>query len=496
MVDKNKEDTKSKEEKEPKPKIPKEELVETKHTAIINGKTISYKVNVGTMLIREEEEEKEPQAKASIFFIAYTREGEEVGEKRPITFSFNGGPGSSSVWLHLGLLGPRRVIAEDNAKPVPPPYQLVNNEFSLLDETDLVFIDPVSTGYSRAVPGEKDKQFHEYKKDIKSVAEFIRLYTSRFKRWDSPKFLIGESYGTTRAAGLVGYLQTELGMFLNGVMLISCFLNFQTARFNPGNDLPPILFLPTYTTTAWYHKKLPEDLQSDFAKTLTEVREFVLNDYSLAMMKGDTLNENETEQIVNKLVRLTGLSKSYITGTNLRINIYRFVKELLRTEHRTIGRLDSRFTGIDKDDTGMDFEFDPSYAVIQGAYTATFNDYVRRDLNFTSDLPYEILAPLYKNWKYEDYHNQFLNVAETLRQAMSMNPFLKVFVGNGYFDLATPFFATQYTFNHLELDPSLRDNITMAFYEAGHMMYLHSPSLMKLRDDLVSFIRSALPSKT
>ena len=214
------------------------------------------------------------------------------------------------------------------------------------------------------------------------------------------------------------------------------------------------------------------------------------------MMKGDTLNENETEQIVNKLVRLTGLSKSYITGTNLRINIYRFVKELLRTEHRTIGRLDSRFTGIDKDDTGMDFEFDPSYAVIQGAYTATFNDYVRRDLNFTSDLPYEILAPLYKNWKYEDYHNQFLNVAETLRQAMSMNPFLKVFVGNGYFDLATPFFATQYTFNHLELDPSLRDNITMAFYEAGHMMYLHSPSLMKLRDDLVSFIRSALPSKT
>ncbi len=492
MADKDKTDKKSKEEKKERPKIPKEIKVETKHSILIQGQQIDYKVTVGTMIIKEEEEEKEPQAKASMFYIAYTREGIEEGEKRPITFSFNGGPGSSSVWLHLGILGPRRVIAEENAQPTPPPYELVNNEYSLLDVTDLVFIDPVSTGYSRAVPGEKDKQFHEFKKDIESVGEFIRLFTSRFKRWNSPKFLIGESYGTTRAAGLAGYLQTDLGMFLNGVILISCILNFQTARFSPGNDLPPILFLPTYTTTAWYHKKLAPELQADFEKTIASVTEFAMHEYTLAMMKGDTLSESESDQITEKLAQFTGLSSAYIKGTNLRINIYRFTKELLRGEHRTVGRLDSRFTGIDKDDTGMDFEFDPSYAVIQGPYTSTLNDYVRSELNFTSDLPYEILAPLYKKWKYEDYHNQFLNVAETLRQAMSMNPFLKVFVGNGYFDLATPFFATKYTFDHLELDSSLRKNIVMDYYEAGHMMYLHPPSLAKLRKDLVAFIKSAV----
>ncbi len=493
MTDKDKNDITIQVKKEKKPKIPEEELVETKHSAIINGKTINYTVNVGTMLIKEEEEEKEPQAKASIFYIAYTRNEIEKEETQPITFSFNGGPGSSSVWLHLGVLGPRGVIAEENGKPVPPPYRLVNNEFSVLDVTDLIFIDPVSTGYSRAVPGEKDTQFHEYKKDIKTVGEFIRLYTSRIKRWNSPKFLIGESYGTTRAAGLAGHLHQELGMFLNGIMLISCILNFQTGRFNPGNDLPNILFLPTYSATAWYHKKLPEDLQADLHQTLNEVKNFAMNEYTLALMKGDQLSSDEEAQIITQLARYTGLSERYVKGANLRINIHRFVKELLREEHRTVGRLDSRFTGIDRDDTGAEVEFDPSYAVIQGPYTATLNDYVHRDLQFASDLPYEIQAPIYKTWKYEDYHNQFLNVGETLRQAMSMNPFLKVFVGNGYFDLATPFFATEYTFNHLELDPTLRKNISMGFYEAGHMMYLHPPSLAKLRNDLVTFIQSALP---
>ncbi|UCG02415.1 MAG: peptidase S10 [Candidatus Heimdallarchaeota archaeon] len=493
MSDKDKNDIKIQVKREKKPKIPKEELVETKHSAIISDKSVSYTVNVGTMLIKEEEEEKEPQAKATIFYIAYIRDDIENKESRPITFSFNGGPGSSSVWLHLGVLGPRRVIAEENDNPVPPPYRLVNNEYSLLDVTDLVFIDPVSTGYSRAVPGEKNTQFHEYKKDINTIGEFIRLYTSRIKRWNSPKFLIGESYGTTRAAGLAGYLHEDLGMFLNGIMLISCILNFQTGRFNPGNDLPNILFLPTYSATAWYHKKLPEELQADLHQTLKEVTAFAMNDYTLALMKGDQLSSDEEAQIITQLVRYTGLSEKYVRGANLRINIHKFVKELLREEHRTVGRLDSRFKGIDRDDTGAEVEFDPSYAVIQGPYTATLNDYVRRDLNFASDLPYEILAPIYKTWKYEDYDNQYLNVGETLRQAMSMNPFLKVFVGNGYYDLATPFFATEYTFSHLELDPSLRKNISMGFYEAGHMMYLHPPSLAKLRDDLVNFIQSALP---
>ena len=493
MAKKDTNDIKIKLTKDEKPEPPKEELVETKHTVIIDGKEINYSVNVGTMLIKEKEEEKLPQAKATMFFIAYTKEGVSDTSRRPITFSFNGGPGSSSVWLHLGVLGPRRVIAEENANPVHPPYQLVSNEYSLLDVTDLVFIDPISTGYSRAVTGQKETRFHEYKKDIESVGEFIRLFASRFKRWNSPKFLVGESYGTTRAAGLAGYLHNDLGMFLNGIMLISSVLNFQTNRFAPGNDLPNILFLPTYTATAWYHKRLPEELQGDLLKTIEVVKEFALNDYASALMKGDQLPADDEKRIISQLARFTGLSHQYIQGANLRINIHRFVKELLRNEHRTVGRLDSRFKGIDRDDTGAEVEFDPSYAVIQGPYTATLNDYVRRDLNFESDLPYEILSPIYKTWKYEDYQNQYLNVGEPLRQAMSMNPFLKVFVGNGYYDLATPFYATEYTFNHLELDASLRKNIQMEYYEAGHMMYLHPASLQKLRIDLVNFIQEALP---
>lgn len=483
------------EKKKEKPKIPKEQLVETQHTATIDGKTISYKVTVGTMVIKEEEEKKEPKAKASVFFIAYTLNEVEKIDQRPLTFSFNGGPGSSSVWLHLGVLGPRRVIAEDenDALPVPPPYKLINNDFSILDVTDLVFIDPVSTGYSRAVPGEKNEQFHGYKKDIDSVGEFIRLYTSRYNRWTSPKFLIGESYGTTRAAGLVGYLQKEFGMFLNGIMLISSILNFQTARFDTGNDLPYILFLPTYTATAFYHNRLSEDLQENLQKTITDVSDFAMTKYTLALMKGDSIEEGERNEIIQSLAKYTGLSEKYVTGANFRINIHRFVKELLRDQHRTVGRLDSRYTGIDRDDTAAEVEFDPSYASIQGPYTATLNQYVRGDLKFESDLPYAILSPIYKNWKYEDYQNQYLNVGETLREAISMNNFLKIFIANGYFDLATPFFATEYTFNHLGLDVSLQKNIKMAYYKAGHMMYLHLPSLEKLRKDLVDFINSAVP---
>ncbi|WP_455142457.1 S10 family peptidase [Candidatus Hodarchaeum mangrovi] len=492
MTDDEKSNSKEKKEDTEKPKIPKEELVTTTHRVIIDGQEIDYTAQVGTLLIKEEEEGKEPKPKASIFYIAYIRDGISDISKRPITFSFNGGPGSSSVWLHLGVLGPRRVIAEANDKPVNPPYRLIDNNYSLLDLTDLVFIDPVSTGFSRAVPGEKNTQFHEYKKDLKSVAEFIRLFTSRSKRWASPKFLIGESYGTTRAAGLSGVLQDDLGMFLNGIMLISSILNFQTARFNPGNDLPYILFLPTYTATAWYHKLLSPERQKDLQKTIEEVTSFTLKEYTLALMKGDTIPKEERVQILERLADLTGLSREYIAGVNLRINIYKFCKELLRKKHRTVGRLDTRYLGIEKDDSNAEPEYDPSYSAIQGPYTATFNHYVFTELNYQNDLPYEILSPIYKTWKYEDYHNQYLNVAETLRDAMSKNPFLKVFVGNGYYDLATPFLATKYTFNHLGLDSGLRKNIIMAYYEAGHMMYLHPPSLAKLRKDLALFIENAL----
>ncbi len=479
--------------------IPQEETSETKHTVVINGQEIRYTVTAGTILLKEEAEEGEEKKsegekpKASIFFIAYTKDDVTDVSQRPLTFSFNGGPGSSSVWLHLGVLGPRRVLTDPEGHPLPPPYRLVDNEHSLLDVTDLVFIDPVSTGYSRVVPGEKAAQFHDFKKDIESVGEFIRLYTTRSKRWPSPKFLIGESYGTTRAAGLSGFLQNRHGMYLNGIMLVSTILNFQSARFDPGNDLPYILFLPTFTATAWYHKQLADDLQQDLYKTLKEVEAFAQGEYTLALMQGADLPDDERKQIVHKLARYTGLSKAYIEQTNLRINIHRFVKELLRDQRRTVGRLDSRFTGIDRDAAGEKYDYDPSYAAIHGPYTATLNDYVRTELEFESDLPYEILTGRVQPWNYDKYQNQYVNVAETLREAITQNPCLKVFVANGYFDLATPYFATRYTFNHLGLDPSLQNNISMGYYEAGHMMYIHQPSLAQLKNDLAGFIHSARP---
>jgi carboxypeptidase C (cathepsin A) len=466
---------------------PTEEKSQTKHTAIVNGEAIPYTATAGTYLLKDEE----GKPKATIFYVAYTRDGVAKIEDRPITFSFNGGPGSSSVWMHLGMLGPRKVKMNDDGSVPPPPYRLEDNHHSLLDVTDLVFIDPVSTGFSRVVPGEKAEQFHNFEKDIESVGEFIRLYTTREERWLSPKFLIGESYGTTRAAGLAGFLQDRHGMVFNGIMLVSAILNFQSARFDPGNDLPYVLFLPTYTATAWYHKRLAPELQADLRKTLQEVEEFAAGEYTLALMKGAALSSDERADIAQKLARYTGLSQAYVERSNLRINIMRFVKELLRDEQRTVGRLDSRFKGIDRDAVGEFFEFDPSYTLVQGLYTATLNDYVRRELGYKSDLPYEILAQLYKTWDFGKFKNQYLDVAETLRQALSKNPFLQVFVANGYFDLATPYFATEYTFNHLGLDPSLQQNVSMAYYEAGHMMYIHPPALAQIKSDLAKFIHGA-----
>jgi carboxypeptidase C (cathepsin A) len=496
------EKTEKKNGKEETPAVPpKDEIIETKHTITINGQTIPYTVTTGRIVLKEEAEkkgEKEGESegekpKASIFFVAYTRDDVEERAKRPLTFSFNGGPGSSSVWLHLGALGPRCVSMGDADNLLPPPYKLVDNDFSLLDITDLVFIDPVSTGYSRAVPGEKPKQFHGFKKDIESVGDFIRLYTTRYKRWTSPKFIIGESYGTTRAAGLSGYLEERHGMYLNGIMLVSCILNFQTADFHPGNDLPYILFLPTYAATAWYHQRLDADLQKNLHATLDEVKAFALGEYTTALMKGAGLSAEERQQIIRKLSRYTGLSEDYIDRTDLRVEIFRFTKELLRHERRTVGRLDSRFKGVDRDSAGENFEHDPSMSAITGPYTAAFYDYVRSELNYENDLPYEILTYRVHPWSYAEFENEYVNVAETLRMAIGMHPDLKVYVANGYFDLATPFCATEYTFNHLGLDPSLQGNIRLGYYEAGHMMYIHPPSLAKLKEDLAGFIHWAIP---
>ncbi len=493
------EETKPEEKKDEKAVTPppaKDEIVETKHTVTINGHVIAYTVTCGTMVLKEETEKKGEhegesegeKPKAAVFFVAYTRDDVEDRSKRPLTFSFNGGPGSSSVWLHLGVLGPRRVLMDEVGNPLPPPYRLVDNDYSLLDLTDLVFIDPVSTGYSRAVQGEKAKQFHGFKKDIESVGDFIRLYTTRYKRWLSPKFLIGESYGTTRSAGLSGYLQERHNMYLNGIMLISSVLNFQTIDFNTGNDLPFIFFLPSFAATAWYHHRLSDSLQKDLRATLEEVEAFVLNEYTPALLRGAALPPEQRLRILRKLARYTGLSEDYVDRADLRIEIFRFTKELLRHERRTVGRLDSRFKGIDRDAVGENFEFDPSLTNIMGPYTATLYDYVRSELNFESDLPYEILSERVHPWSYADHENQYVNVAETLRQAMTINPYLKVYVANGYFDLATPYFATEYTFNSLGLDPSLRANLRLGYYEAGHMMYIHIPSLARLKQELADFI--------
>src|SRR5467141_1153891 len=479
---------KPKEEK--KPPVPEEKVVQTKHSLKVGGQEIKYTATAGTILLKLED----GSPKASIFYVAYIKDDVSDASQRALTFSFNGGPGSASVWLHLGLFGPRRVQMGDAGNLLPPPYKLVDNDVSLLDISDLVFIDPVSTGYSRAVPGETPQQFYGITPDVESVADFIRLYTTRNKRWSSPKFLAGESYGTTRAAGLSGYLQQRYGMYLNGIVLISSILNFETAKFDTGNDLPYVLYLPTYTAIAWYHKKLPADLQGDLQKAIEESRKFAVGEYADALMTGDALHASRRGEIMQKLARLTGLSADYIDRSNLRIEIQRFTQELLRNERRTVGRIDARFLGIDRDAAGEQPEFDPSIAAIIGPYSGMLNDYVRNDLKFDSDLPYEILTARVRPWNFAPYENRYVNVAETLRKAMTQNPFLHVFVAKGYYDLATPFFAADYTFDHLGLDPTLHGHLTGAYYQAGHMMYVHPPSLAKLKSDIAQFIKSSMPA--
>jgi carboxypeptidase C (cathepsin A) len=464
----------------------------TEHEIVVGGKTIKYQATAGYLVLKSEKGEP----RANIFFVAYTKLGENDPAKRPLTFSFNGGPGSSSVWLHLGALGPKRVVMTDKGDSLPPPYKWVDNEWSWLDQTDLVFIDPVSTGYSRAAKDVDAKQFHGFTGDIESVGEFIRLWTTRNQRWSSPKFLVGESYGTTRAAGLSDYLQQKYDLYVNGIMLISSIMNFQTARFAPGNDLPYQLFLPTYTASAWYHGKLKGDLAKDLPKTLARAEQFVLKDYSLALMQGDALPAAERSRIAKELVALTGLTEEYILKQNLRINIFGFVTELMKNENRNVGRLDSRIVGIadnggggGRGDGGF---FDPSMEAILGGYTSAMNDYARRDLKYDNDLSYEILTGRVQPWSYANVENEYLNVAETLKRAMTKNPFLKVWVANGYYDLATPYFATDYTVKHMGLDPAVRGNVTMTYYEAGHMMYIHMDSLKKLKADYAAYMEATL----
>lgn len=462
----------------------------TTHEMYINGVRVRYKVTAGYIPLTRETGE----AKANIFYVAYEKDGVSDPSKRPLTFSFNGGPGSSSVWLHLGVLGPRRVQMTDNGDPLPPPYKLIDNDYSWLDLTDMVFIDPVSTGFSRAITDKDAKGFHGYNGDIESVGDFIRRYVTTEDRWASPKFVIGESYGTTRASGLSEHLLNKYGMYLNGVILVSAITNFQTARFVQGNDLPHSLFLPTYTASAWYHKRLDKELQEKSLREVLDMAEdFAMNDYTLALMKGDQLSGAERENVITDLSRYTGLSPTYIDRSDLRFNIWNFTKELMRDSATIIGRFDSRYAGEDVFANESYPERDPSYQpAIQGCFSTCINDYLGRELGFKVDLPYEVLTGRVRPWDYGRFENRFVDVSTNLRSCMARNPDMKVWILNGYYDLATPYFATEYTVNHMRLSENQRKQLSMTYYEGGHMMYLIKEELKRMKEHAVDFYKSTV----
>lgn len=467
--------------------VPKEKISDTNHLIQIHGKPFPYRAVAGNLILKNAKGEPS----ASFFYVAYTKEGVQNPSERPITFCFNGGPGSSSVWLHIGAFGPKRIALDEKGMPLHP-YRLVDNEDSLLSVTDLVFIDPVSTGYSQAFPAEEAKQFHEVEEDIKSIAQFIVQYTTKSNRWTSPKFLAGESYGTTRGAGIANQLQSINYLTLNGLILISPALNFQTFSFQGGNDLPYITFLPTYTAAAWYHKKLPSDLSGNLSKALEESKEFAFNEYALALLRGDSLSKEEREKTAKKLSKYTGLSIDYITRANLRISMHHYIKELLRNKGEVLGYFDCRVTGIDVDGVGefCSNGYDASLESIIGAFTAAFNSYLRNDLKWETEEEYKILVDL-SPWGYSKAAtNRFLNMTDTLRQIMTENPHLHTFVATGIFDMATPYMGAKYTFDHLNLAPSLRSHVQQEIYPTGHMMYIQDPSRIKFLQDLTEFIQT------
>ncbi len=458
----------------------------THHEIRVGSRVLKYTATTGLMPIRNSEND---EVEANIFFVAYTLDN--AGPKRPLMFSFNGGPGSASIWLHIGAIGPRRVkMLPDGGMP-PPPFELVDNEQTWLDQTDLVFIDPVGTGYSRATKKDLAKKFYGVKGDISSVGEFIRLYLSRYQRWTSPLFLVGESYGTTRAAGLSGYL-IDKGIALSGVVLVSSVLNFETLEFSRGNDLPYVLYLPSYASTAWFHKKLSADLQQrDLQSVLREAEQFASGPYATALGKGDTLSSQERQGILDQVSRFTGLDRNIVDENDLRIKQWIFCRELLRSQRLTVGRLDSRFTGPNLSDTEEGGSYDPTMAVIRPPFTATFNNYVRSDLGYKTDLEYNVLGGL-GQWDWGSAGGGFPDTSESLRLAFVKNPYMKLFVASGYYDLATPYFATQYTLNHMNLDPQQHAKITLGYYDAGHMMYLRSDSLDHLKQEVSGFLANAL----
>ncbi|MBP1635443.1 MAG: peptidase serine carboxypeptidase [Acidobacteria bacterium] len=466
----------------PPPEI-KEKTSVTKHTVRIGGQPVAYTATAGTLVLRDEAE----KPIASFFYVFYTRDDVADLGSRPMVYSFNGGPGTASLWMHMGFTGPRRVVYDADGFMVQPPFRLQDNEHSILDAADIVYIDPAGTGFSRMAPGQDPHRFHGVMEDIEAMADFIRVFTTRHGRWKSPKFLIGESYGTTRASGLVDYLQDRHQMYMNGVILVS----MTTLGLERGVDVGYATALPYMTATAWYHKRLPPDLQSKALKeVLAESERLAMTEYHVALARGGLLPKAEREAMAAKVARLTGLSPEFVLRSNLRVEKQRFWKELLRDRGLTVGRLDSRYTGIDRDASGEAPEGDPAIWSWDGPFAAALQTYLRDELKWETDDKYYVWGDV-RPWRSDPQ----VRVGELLRQAMTRNPFLRVFVLEGYYDGATDYFGAQYTISHIDPGGGLSDRFQFGFYESGHMMYLANAALVQAKQDLVAFIRRAAPAR-
>ncbi len=486
----------------PKPAEGSEEIPEprasvTGHQIEIGGENVAYTATAGYLIV--DNAEQEPVAQFG--YTAYARKGISDLSSRPITFAFNGGPGSSSIWLHMGVLGPRRVIVPDAGFAPPPPYEVVDNDYCILDVSDLVMIDPVGTGYSRPVGEAEGKDFWGVDQDIDSVSRFIKAYVTRNGRWSSPKILLGESYGGMRSGGVSLELLSTHGMALNGVVLQSPIMRWDSGFDGRGIDLPHVMFLPTLAATAWFHEALT-DRPADLVPFLGEVKAFAFDEYAPALLKGSRLGETERGAVLGKLARYTGVSAEYWDRANLRVSHRQFVKELLRGREQTAGRIDSRYVGRSFNLLGEAMSYDPQAAAITAAFTASFLDYYHDELAFGRDLEYRVNGGLWRKWDWSHaqpggrgFKLPHPNTAADLARAMGESPSLKVLVQQGYYDLATPHLATEYAIEHMDLLPEQRKNISIEYYEAGHMMYLHPPSLVKFREDLARFIRDVTGTK-